>query len=131
MAVQPPDRTPDTPTGSSDADNDSDNGSVRGVPSDNTTLLEVLDALRGQGFSGSLSAEPGGTIKCSTCGRSMPTETFEPMIERRLEGASDPADELLVLAGRCGSCRAGGVLLLGYGPEASAADAEVLEQLRL
>lgn len=100
-----------------------------GAPSDNTTLVELTAALRGDGYRGSLSATPEGSIRCSECGNDTSPGAFDLHRQRRLEGASDPADEMLVVAGSCGACGARGVLLLGYGPAASAADAAVVEQL--
>ena len=46
-----------------------------------------------------------------------------------MEGASDPDDMTLVVAARCPHCGAGGVVVLGYGPTASEADAAVLVRL--
>ena len=48
---------------------------------------------------------------------------------RRLEGASDPDDMLAVVGLACPHCSAQGTAVLGYGPEAAAVDAEVLERL--
>jgi hypothetical protein len=44
----------------------------------------------------------------------------------RLEGASDPDDMVAVAALRCPSCKTRGTLVLSYGPETSAVDADVL-----
>jgi hypothetical protein len=61
----------------------------------------------------------------------MEPERLEVDHERRLEGASDPADEMLVLAGTCQGCGERAVLLLGFGPTASPADAAALNRLSL
>ena len=46
-----------------------------------------------------------------------------------MEGASDPADMLAVAAVICPVCNTSGTLVLGYGPEADADDADVLASL--
>jgi hypothetical protein len=101
------------------------------APSDNTTLVEVLAALRRGGYENSLTAVDDGGLRCSSCGRVMEPERLEVDHERRLEGASDPADEMLVLAGTCQGCGERAVLLLGFGPTASPADAAALNRLSL
>ncbi len=100
-----------------------------GVPSDNTTLSSVLIGLAEEGYTGQLASTPDGGLECLTCGVTSHVETFDELLERRLEGASDPSDELMVLAGRCPACRAGGTVVLGFGPEASATDAAVVAAL--
>jgi hypothetical protein len=49
---------------------------------------------------------------------------------RRLEGESDPADMMAVVAVTCPACAATGTLTLGFGPTSSAEDADVLHALR-
>jgi len=44
----------------------------------------------------------------------------------RIEGASDPGDMAAVVAFTCPHCDAKDVLVLKYGPDATAADADVL-----
>ena len=48
---------------------------------------------------------------------------------RRLEGASDPDDMLVLAAVVCPQCSTRGFLVLNYGPSASAEDAAILGQL--
>ena len=47
----------------------------------------------------------------------------------RTEGASDPADMVVVAAVRCPRCDARGTLALKYGPGASPEEAEILAHL--
>lgn len=124
MSSRPLDDRVPTAAGSSEP-----TSSVMGVPSDNTTLVHVLDALSRGGYRASFDATTGGRLTCSKCGRESAADDFVPEVERRLEGASDPADEMLVLGGRCGRCSTPGVLIVGFGPEASADDVEVLGRL--
>ena len=46
-----------------------------------------------------------------------------------LEGASDPDDMILVIAASCPVCSTGGTVVLGYGPNASPEDADLIVAL--
>ncbi|MEP6625457.1 MAG: hypothetical protein ABJC79_13510 [Acidimicrobiia bacterium] len=50
---------------------------------------------------------------------------------RRLEGASDPADMLAVLALTCPNCATMGTLTLNYGPESTPGEAIVLQAIEV
>lgn len=96
-----------------------------------TTLLEILEDLRSVGYATQSIAEEGGMVRCASCSATHAASELEPHGYRRTEGASDAADMNLVIWGACESCGAGAVLILGYGPNASAADESVLEHLEL
>jgi len=96
-----------------------------------TTLLEILDELRPLGFPGQLVAHTDGTVKCTQCSKQSAVEDFVVAGYRRIEGASDAADMNLVAWGACPACANGATVVLGYGPNASEADAAVLEKLAL
>ena len=49
---------------------------------------------------------------------------------RRLEGASDPADMMAVVAITCPICGARGTTILGFGPNSTEQDSTVLAALR-
>lgn len=100
-----------------------------GVPSDNTTLTAVLDEIAADGYTSSFVVQPGGALMCTTCRDDVAAERIEPLLTRRLEGASDPSDELWVVAAVCPNCGAHGSVVLGFGPEASEDDALVVAQL--
>lgn len=70
-------------------------------------------------------------VRCLECGCSSPVRLFGVARVHRLEGASDAADELIVVEVTCPGCGRGGTLTLGYGPAASALDAEVVTALNL
>jgi hypothetical protein len=93
------------------------------------TLLHVLRELEALGFTGQFMPRVGGQVECLTCHRLSPADDTVFRHLRRLEGASDPADMLAVVGLACPHCDALGTAVLGYGPEASALDAEVLELL--
>lgn len=94
-----------------------------------TPLLEVLGGFEADGYAGQFDSRPGGRIHCFSCGQDFPAVRCHDGDIRRLEGASDPADMLAVVPVRCPNCATLGVLITNYGPEASAADAEVLVEL--
>jgi hypothetical protein len=94
-----------------------------------TTLLEVLDQARASGFGGSFDVISAEAVGCLQCGRSSPARLFKVARVHRLEGASDPADELIVIEVTCPECGRGGTLTLVYGPAASKLDDEVVTAL--
>lgn len=93
------------------------------------TILHVLAELEAIGFTGQFMPREGGQVECLTCHRLSPADDTVFRHLRRLEGASDPADMLAVVGLACPHCSAQGTAVLGYGPEASALDTEVLELL--
>ncbi len=93
------------------------------------TILDVLHELESLGFTGQFMPRDGGKVECLTCHRLSPADDTVFRHLRRLEGASDPADMVAVVGLACPHCGALGTAVLGYGPEASAVDAEVLELL--
>lgn len=99
----------------------------------------ILDDLAAAGFAGQLvvgedataTAPAGsGVVECVACGKSSAPEELEVHAVRRLEGASDPADMLLVVAATCPRCGTAGTLVSGFGPNATAAEAAVVRALR-
>jgi hypothetical protein len=114
------------PTGDPGSEAD-ENRQVAGAPSDNTSLVVILRGLRGEGFGADFRpVGADGDVRCGACGTTSPAGSFGERSERRLEGASDPADMMLVVAGTCPACAARGVMTLSYGPEAGEADAAVV-----
>ena len=94
-----------------------------------TPLLAVLRRFESEGYSGQFDSREGGLVHCYTCGTENPIESCHNGELVRLEGASDPADMLAVVPVRCPNCETLGVLIANYGPESSAADAEVLRSI--
>lgn len=101
----------------------------RGAPSDHTTLVQVLGSYRQAGFVTDFFAEDGGRVRCGHCASLLAADQLTMHSLRRLEGASDPADMLSVVATTCPVCGAEGTMVLGFGPAASAADAAVSRAL--
>lgn len=99
------------------------------APSDNTTVEAVLAVFAERGFTVELWSKPRGQILCGACQNTSPAGSFVVGLQRRLEGASDPADMQLVVGATCPVCGAQGVLSLHYGPTAGEDDADVLVAL--
>lgn len=76
-----------------------------------------------------MAARPEGRLRCFTCGTESDAASVEMAALRRTEGASDPDDMLAVAALTCPHCGARAAVVLGYGPESSEDDAEVLLRL--
>lgn len=81
------------------------------------------------GDEGQFRATEDGEITCLTCGVTSSADVQRTDEASRLEGASDPDDQLLILPVRCPACGASGSLSLGYGPQSAVEDAEVVRKL--
>ncbi len=100
-------------------------------PSDNTTLTDVVAGYTADGFTGEFEiVEHSGDLRCFTCSTVTASRDVPIHSIRRLEGASDPADMVSIVAVTCPTCRARGVLVVKYGPEATIDEAEFLVHAR-
>jgi hypothetical protein len=97
---------------------------------DTGTLTQVLDAYASSGFDSSFTAVEGAKLECHTCAQVFAAADAPMASRRRLEGASDPADMLAVVALTCPHCGAQGTVVLGFGPSATAEDSDVLGAFR-
>jgi hypothetical protein len=102
-----------------------------GAPSDNATLTEMLNSLAEEGFVHQFTPLAGGSVECCECSTTLDAPALEVVSIRRLEGASDPADMMSLVAARCPNCDALGTLVLGYGVNATMEDAEISRALDL
>jgi hypothetical protein len=93
------------------------------------TLNELMSTFEAEGYRGQLAARPGGFVLCMSCQMESPAGEMQLDALERMEGASDPDDMLAVAALVCPVCSTSGTLVLGYGPEASVDDADVLLSL--
>ncbi len=105
--------------------------SVPDEASDASTLLEVLAEAAEAGFAAQIMVTDDGNLRCTKCDKTVPAADFDVQGFRRLEGASDPSDMLIVIWGTCAGCGEGGVATIGYGPNAGPADSKVLDALDL
>ncbi|HET6949455.1 MAG TPA: hypothetical protein VFI47_03710 [Acidimicrobiales bacterium] len=97
---------------------------------EDTGLLPVLRDFAAAGFTADLMATEGGVF-CAVCRSVSAPEDLLVHWVRRLEGASDPADMLAVVGATCRGCGSDGTLVLGFGPDADPAEADVLGALAL
>ena len=104
-------------------------GNPTAQPSDNTTLVAVVDGYKAAGYVTDFWAEEGPSVRCNGCQSVLPASEMVMHSMRRLEGASDPADMASVVATSCPACGADGTMVLGYGPAASDVDADVFSAL--
>lgn len=95
------------------------------------TLVGVLREASDRGHGNQMIARADGTVECDSCDTKSPASAIQAIRTHRLEGASDAADMMLVIEADCPACEAGGTLTLGYGPNATADDQAVLEDLDL
>lgn len=100
------------------------------APGDNDTSSGVLASFAEQGIRASFvpGAEPG-SLRCTVCDTESAAGRFEVVAERRLEGASDPDDMVVVMGLRCPVCHISGAVVLGFGAEASTVDADIVAAL--
>ncbi len=104
---------------------------IPGVPSDNTTLIEVLDAFRDAGFDGTMWVAADGKLKCDRCDTELDPESVTVHAVRRLEGASDPDDMMAVVAVECPQCGRKATFVVHFGPEASFEEQEAFAHLAM
>jgi hypothetical protein len=97
---------------------------------DGLRLDQALQMLEGQGFLAVFKAVKGGRVLCMDCGLESPAREMRVLAQHRIEGVSDPADEMLVVGLRCPACDALGTLALAYGPRTLREEADVLRTLR-
>lgn len=99
-------------------------------PAEAATLTDVLAAYAEGGFTSSFSSAPEMQMECHECNQKFPAADASMSSLRRLEGASDPADMLAVVALTCPLCGAKGTAALGFGPAADPQDGDVLGVFR-
>jgi hypothetical protein len=99
-----------------------------GVARDASTILDVLRDFEADGFSGQFTVHGHG-VQCVTCRHVTDAHAAAPLRSRRLEGASDPDDMLMVLAFVCESCATKGTVVVNYGPEATPADVALMSSM--
>ncbi len=101
-----------------------------GVPSDYDEVSSVVARLGEEGWDVQLLPGPDpGTLRCGRCREVRALGDWTVDDERRLEGASDPDDMVLVVAATCPACSAHGTIVLAYGPEASDVDSDLVAAL--
>jgi hypothetical protein len=89
----------------------------------------VLAGYADAGFDSSFSVLPGSRLECLSCRQLSPAGMITMTSLRRMEGESDPDDMVAIVAVTCPACGERGTLVLGFGPAATAEDADVLRDL--
>jgi hypothetical protein len=89
----------------------------------------VTNGLSQLGWSEQASALDGALVRCESCFDTTPAADLGVDSLHRIEGASDPGDMAVVVAFTCPHCSSRDALVLRYGPEATATEAEVLVAL--
>jgi hypothetical protein len=94
-------------------------------------LMTVLTEARAAGATELTIVDAGGepALRCGSCREVSPPADFGRVWTRRLEGASDPADEMFVAGLECPRCRATGVLAVPFGPTAEPQHVTVIRAL--
>ena len=89
----------------------------------------MTNGLAERGWSEQATPLEDGVVRCETCRQTSDAGEIGVDVLHRVEGASDPDDMAIVVAFACPHCDTRDVLVLKYGPSASAADADVLTAL--
>lgn len=106
-----------------------DRPASEGVARDAETIVDALAQFEGAGYAAQLVARAGAEIECLTCRETSSAADFRVHEVHRLEGVSDPDDMLAIAALACPVCESRGTLVVSYGPQTSAVDADVLAAL--
>lgn len=89
-------------------------------------LISVLDSLDDDGSGGQFVTLEGGEFRCVTCRATFPASSQDADEVSRLEGASDPADSVMVIPLVCPHCGTAGTWVVHYGPGGSPEDEDAL-----
>lgn len=92
-------------------------------------LAEAHSALEHAGYDSQFSARERGMVHCHACEEAVRADALLVEQVLRVEGVSDPDEQVAVVAAQCPACSSSGVLTLAYGPLAPPMDAEVLSEL--
>ena len=101
-----------------------------GVPSDSTTMTQVVEDSGEAGYESQFVLLPDAEIRCCTCSVVRHASAYGMDALRRMEGASDPDDAVAVVALRCPACDAHGTMVLNYGPSGSPEEGDILLAMR-
>jgi hypothetical protein len=99
------------------------------APGSEDTLRDVVARYERRGFVGQFGARLGARIMCFTCRHESDAAHVSLLALHRLEGDSDPGEEVAVAALECPLCDARGTLALTYGAGGSPEEALVLRKL--
>lgn len=126
------DGSPSTPeaAGAPDERHDRTADAPPTFPRGGRTLMEILDDAAARGFTAHAVGRDG-RVECGNCSTVSDPATLTIRRVDRLEGASDAADEMLVVWFECPHCGVGNTLTLGYGSNSSTSDVGILDAIEL
>ena len=99
------------------------------TPTDPNSLEELIATFEVEGYKGQMAARTDGFVLCTSCHQESPAGDMRVDGMERMEGASDPDDMLAIAALVCPICDTQGTIVLGYGPNATPVDTDVLAAL--
>jgi hypothetical protein len=100
------------------------------LTSADATITEVLEGYAQGGFASSFVVTDQAALECVECTAASTPDKVKMSSLRRLEGESDPADMVAVVALTCPACGARGTAVLGFGPMSTEQDSYVIQGLR-
>jgi hypothetical protein len=100
----------------------------RDLPED-TMLLSVQSVLDEEGYTGQFIASSESRVLCTRCRSLLAAAWLRADDVTRLEGASDPADMMVVVPLTCPVCLQRGTLTMSFGPEMGPEEAEVFNAM--
>jgi hypothetical protein len=103
-------------------------GEDRNLPED-TALASVQGVLSDEGYSGQFIAAAEARVLCTRCRSLLAAAWLGADDVTRLEGASDPADMMVVVPLTCPVCGQRGTLIMSFGPEMGQEEAEVFNAM--
>lgn len=83
------------------------------------SLVEVLAYYAHDGFDADAFSAADGMLLCGSCQSLLSPDHIDVHSIRRLEGQSDPSDNIGVIAIVCPVCKAKATAVLKFGPEAT------------
>ncbi|MGE3325206.1 MAG: phosphoribosylpyrophosphate synthetase [Acidimicrobiia bacterium] len=92
------------------------------------TVTEAVQFLQLEGFVNDFPLDGSG-MRCGSCRHVHRPEELTIRYTFRFEGATDPADEAIVLGVVCPKCGAGGTIVSAYGVDADPAYVELIQRL--
>ncbi len=101
------------------------------TPAADETVVSVLDTFAVAGWPSNHLVRGGALAECGVCGEATRADAVDVEAVHRLEGASEPADLQMAIGWTCPHCGAGGTIIVGYGPNASDTDADMLAAIDL
>lgn len=90
------------------------------------SAVSVLEDFANEGWATNHIVRSDGAIECGACGEQSSADRWAVGAQHRIEGASDPDALQLIVGVSCPHCEDQGALVLGYGPNASTDESDVM-----